>query len=172
MSQSTVTLGQAIDQILSALEGFDQKARETIIGTVCAHLGVASASAIPPVTPPPPPVESPRDTHDGPVRHGRVIDVRTLKEQKQPKSAVQMACIVAYYLNEHAHAPDKKGTVKTEDLEKYFKQAGYKLPQKLNQVLVDAKAAGYFDSPSRGEYKLNAVGYNLVAHTMPTAAAK
>ncbi len=79
-----------------------------------------------------------------------------------------MACLVAFYLQEHAPEPDKKTTVTTQDLEKYFKHGGFKLPMKLNQVLVDAKAAGYFDSAGRGEYRLNAVGYNLVAHSLPT----
>jgi hypothetical protein len=37
----------------------------------------------------------------------------------------------------------------------------------MAQVLIDAKASGYFESASRGEYKLNAVGYNLVAHNLP-----
>ena len=99
------------------------------------------------------------------------MDIRSLKEQKQPKSAVQMACLVAYYLNEHASDGDKKATVKIEDMEKYFKQGGYKLPQRIGQLLVDAKAAGYFDSAGRGEYRLNAAGYNLVAHGMPTSQA-
>jgi hypothetical protein len=99
-----------------------------------------------------------------------VVDIRKLKEEKQPKSAIQMACLVAYYLSEHAPESEKKTTVKIEDLEKYFKQANYKLPQKISQLLVSAKGAGYFDSPGRGDYKLNAVGYNLVAHSMPTTS--
>ena len=78
-----------------------------------------------------------------------------------------MACVVAFYLQELAPEADRKEIINTSDLEKYFKQAGFKLPTKLPQVLVDAKGAGYFDVASRGEYKLNAVGYNLVAHSLP-----
>ncbi len=78
-----------------------------------------------------------------------------------------MACVVAYYLTELASADERKDSVSTQDLEKYFKQAGFKLPQKMEQVLPDAKRSGYFETAGRGEYKLNAVGYNLVAHNLP-----
>jgi hypothetical protein len=32
---------------------------------------------------------------------------------------------------------------------------------------VNAKNAGYFESAGGGRYKLNTVGYNLVAHNLP-----
>ena len=95
------------------------------------------------------------------------LDIRTLREQKKPDSARQMACIVAYYLLEHAPESDKKHTITTGDIEQYFKQAGYKLPTKLEQLLIDCKGAGYFEAVARGEYKLTRVGYNLVTHSMP-----
>ena len=78
-----------------------------------------------------------------------------------------MACLVGFYLQELAPEGERKETITTPDLEKYFKQAGFRLPADIGQILKDAKAAGYFDAPARGEYKLNAVGYNLVAHNMP-----
>ena len=80
-----------------------------------------------------------------------------------------MACVVAYYLQAVAPITERKQEISTPDLEKYFKQAGYPLPKKLGQVLIDAKAAGYFDATDRGAYKLNAVGYNLVVHSLPRA---
>lgn len=78
-----------------------------------------------------------------------------------------MACIVAFYLLDHAPDAEKKQTITSADLEKYFKQAGYKLPKKLEQLLIDCKGSGYFEAVSRGEYKLTRVGYNLVTHSMP-----
>jgi hypothetical protein len=41
----------------------------------------------------------------------------------------------------------------------------------MQQVLPDAKAAGYFDSVDRGKYKLTRVGYNLVTHSLPKVGA-
>jgi hypothetical protein len=82
-----------------------------------------------------------------------------------------MACLVAYYLQEHAPDSERKQAITTADIDKYFKQAGFKLPQRSQQLLPDAKAAGYFDSVGRGEYKMNAVGYNLIVHNLPAKSA-
>ena len=81
-----------------------------------------------------------------------------------------MACVVAFYLQELAPADERKQTVTIVDIEKYFKQAQFKLPIKLDMVLVSAKAAGYFEVVARGEYKLTRVGYNLVTHGLPKAS--
>jgi hypothetical protein len=114
--------------------------------------------------------ELPDVVPSAPTKPAAIMDIRTLKEQKKPASARQMACIVAFYLQELAPAPEKKESVNASDLDKYFKQAGFKLPGKMSQVLIDLKAAGYLDIVARGEYKLNAVGYNLVAHNLPGSA--
>jgi hypothetical protein len=167
MSAEKLTLGKAIDLLLSALEPLDEVSRETALLAVSRQLNIAGrvgpavvqqAPAID-VGHPVPPLHAPP-----PMQR---VDIRTLKEQKQPNSAKQMACVVAYYLKELANAEERKDSISTADLEKYFKQAGFKLPTAIAQVLVDAKSSGYFESTTRGEYKLNAVGYNLVAHNLP-----
>ena len=40
--------------------------------------------------------------------------------------------------------------------------AGFRLPNVLKNVLPNAASAGYLENVSRGEYRLNPVGYNLV----------
>ncbi len=178
MTRNKLSLGQAIDQIIGALEALESEARRTAVETVCAHLkitiGAATGgrpadpkalalkedssgrpAAVPPIAPPAP--RSP-------------TDIRSLRTEKNPRSAREMACVVAFYLQELAPEGERKETVSTADLEKFFKQAHFKLPEKLAQVLVDAKGSGYFDSAARGAYKLNAVGYNLVAHKLPATA--
>lgn len=84
-----------------------------------------------------------------------------------------MACVVAYYLKELAPQTEQKNTVIAKDLEKYFKQAKFILPKTIQQILPDAKQSGYFESATgKGEYSLNAVGYNLVAHNLPKNKSK
>lgn len=78
-----------------------------------------------------------------------------------------MACIVAYYLQNIVPAEERKESIAAEDVDKYFRQASYPLPKAKRQLLINAKSSGYFDSAGRGAYKLNAVGYNLVAHSLP-----
>lgn len=169
MTETKLTLGKAIDQIVEALQHFDNRDRVAILNTVCAHLQIEgdrqAQSAQPEV----------RTLRDAESHASKVsqkpedgLDIRTLRTQKAPTSARQMACLVAYYLQEHAPDGERKDTITTADLEKYFKQAGYKLPEKLEQLLIDSKKSGYFDSSKRGEYKLTRVGYNLVTHNMPS----
>jgi len=75
-----------------------------------------------------------------------------------------MAAIVAYYISEIAGI---KHTISTADIERYFKQAAFKLPKKIQQTLPNAAAAGYFEAEGNGAYRLNPVGYNLVVHGLP-----
>ena len=78
-----------------------------------------------------------------------------------------MAALVAYFLSEMAREADRKDAIGTPDLEKYFKQAGFRLPKVISKVLPNAAAAGYFEAVGNGLYRLNAIGYNLVVHGLP-----
>jgi hypothetical protein len=165
MADAKPTVGAAIDEITKALETFDTHERHTILTTVCALLKITLPSN---AGPPGAVVDTPRvaELPRAPLSSSALspdIDIKTLKNQKQPVSAREMACVVAYYLSEIEQQP----TINAADIEKYFKQAGYKVPLAVEQVLPDAKKAGYFELVSRGVYKLNRVGYNAVVHSMP-----
>jgi hypothetical protein len=96
-----------------------------------------------------------------------VQDIRSLKEAKAPKSANEMAALVAYYVSELAGGTERKAQIDKNDIERYFKGAGFKLTSKAGQTLVNAKHAGYLDPGTEaGQYKLNPVGYNLVVHRL------
>lgn len=102
----------------------------------------------------------------GVVYSGQVHDIRTLKETKNPSSANEMAALVAFYVSEVAPVNERNQAIAKADIEKYFKSAGFKLPADANFTLVNAKNAGYLDAIGGGKYKLNPVGYNLVAHRL------
>jgi hypothetical protein len=162
MSAEKKTLGQAIDEIVAALSSLDEKARPTAIAAACAHMGL-DRPAVSTGAPLSPPLSSPRPS--SPPQ--RPTDIRSLKEEKQPENAKEMACVVAYYLQQLAPDSERKDTVTTDDMAKYFKQAHFPLPKQIRQLLIDARHSGYFDPADRGTYRLNAVGYNLVAHALP-----
>jgi len=170
VTQNKPTLGQAIDQVVAALDPLEPGARKTALAAVCAHLGIDLETSAPPASgesaAPDDSSTAEKPANTG-THHKIRKDIRSLKDEKKPTTAKEMACLVAFHLQEHAADDEKKGAITTADLEKYFKQAGFKLPQRMQQVLPDAKGSGYFDSVGRGEYKLNAVGYNLVAHNLP-----
>jgi hypothetical protein len=169
MSDKKPSLGQAIDQIIESLEPLELTARQTAIEAACSHLGL--------VVPFDKGTErannGQRENDAGSFNGRQVVDIRSLKDQKIPKNASQMACLVAYYLQELAPQHEQKQSINSADLLKYFKQAGFKLPKVMTQILPDAKSSGYFDPGSaKGEYILNAVGYNLVAHNLPQSSGK
>lgn len=155
---------QAIKTLLTALEPLDQKVRGSVLDYVMRRLGIAApqvAPSLPITTPSLPPGETQRSPGQ--------VHIRDLVRQKQPRNAVEMATIVAYFLSHVASAANRKDTVNTKDIETYFKIGEFKLPTKPRFTLPNSKQAGYLDSVGGGEYKLNPVGYNLVVHSMPRA---
>jgi hypothetical protein len=106
------------------------------------------------------------------VSSSRQVSIKDLKEEKLPESSNQMAAIVAFYLQEVAPENERESTITASDIEKYFKQARFNLPKNIRMALPNAAAAGYLDSVGGGAYKLNPVGYNLVAHGLPRDPSK
>src|SRR5262245_12163306 len=91
-----LTLGQAIDQVITALVAFNAADQQTILRAVYAHLNISGPAGAP--------------THDEPPRGEQAaalppragkgeyagMDIKTFKELKNPSSARQMACVVAF----------------------------------------------------------------------------
>jgi hypothetical protein len=157
---------QAIEALIKALTPLDREARERVLEYTFKRLDLTRAT---PEIRPSAVVEARPPSDSSPKPLASVSDIRSLRAQKQPRSANEMAALVAYYLSELAPESERRDVVSTADIEKYFKQAGHQLPRVPAQTLKNAAAAGYFDSAGRGAYKLNPVGYNLVAHNLPRA---
>ncbi len=162
----------AIKSVADALESLTPEQQRHVIDYVTEALGITTVhgGAAAPSRPPLTPAETPRIEARAPSR-GQT-DIRTLKDEKQPRSANEMAALVAYYISELLPAGERKDSITTGDIDKYFKQAPYPLPARVAQTLPNAASAGYFDSVGRGQWRLNPVGYNLVAHNMPTGSSE
>jgi hypothetical protein len=157
----------AIKKCLKAIQDLDSEARKRVVGYLIERIGVDIKSndlesttkrSLPGVDKKPNRKTSPDE---------KILDIRSLKEKKEPETAIEMAVLIAYYLSEYAPIDERRSTVSTDDLENYFKQAAFPLPSSLRDVLPNAKKAGYMDNVSRGEYKLTPVGYNLAVHGLP-----
>lgn len=157
---------KAMNTLVAALTPLKEEQRLRALDYVLRRfnataLQTSAPKASPTVTPPPHHAIPPQTPGTGLIH-----DIRTLKETKIPKSANEMAALVAYYVSELAPEGDRKNEITKSDIERYFKTAGFNLPADAFFTLVNAKNAGYLDSAGRGQYKLNPVGYNLVAHRM------
>lgn len=162
---------QAIQTVLAALDPLDDDQRRRVMDYAGKRYGFPATTPdfippsaslttreLAPTTPgaPPPPLAT---------------DIRALKVAKSPRAAIEMAVLVAYYLSELAPHDDQKNSITRRDIEKYFKQAGYRLPSAPQYTLPNAAAAGYFTSAGHGSWRLNPVGYNLAVHGLPTEGA-
>lgn len=157
---------EAIRTVLSALEPLDAAARESVLDYVCKRLNIQRAAPLSLSTTPQinPPSIAATPVHPAASQQ---VHIKDFKEEKQPRTAIEMAALVAYYLENLAPGGDRKDSVGPEDLDTYFKIAEFKLPAQQRFTLVNARNAGYFDLVGGGKYKLNAVGHNLVVHSMP-----
>jgi len=157
----------AIGPLLKALDPLEPKARQSVLDYVMKrleiHLPTTQAGALPPDKSLLPPGEPPITTRE-PIGQ---VHIKDLVRDKKPRSAIEMATLVTYYLSYKAPQNERKQTVNNKDIDTYFKIADFKLPSQPKFTLPNTKGAGYLDSVGDGEYKLNPVGYNLVVHSMP-----
>lgn len=156
---------EAIKTVLNALDPLDEETRANVLEYVLKKLkldiGQLSSSgqgAIPETGGSPQNSNSESETP---------IHIEKFKELKQPKTDMEMAVLVAYYLQYVAPPEEKKLVLSNDDLDTYFKIANYPIPGGMIHLLKNTKNAGYLDQAAHGQYKLNAVGYNLVKHNMP-----
>lgn len=167
MSESYDKEVEAMGILLKTLGPLDPKARKAVLGYVATRLEITPlGDGEPPVDTTPdstPPGETPA-TEDSAKDECHISE---LAAKKQPRSAIEMAVLVAYYLSHKAPKAERKQTISTEDLTTYFKIADFKLPASPQYTLPNTKNAGYLDSAGSGEYKLNPVGYNLIVHSLP-----
>ena len=97
----------------------------------------------------------------------RPADIKSFVDSKRPKSDVQFATVVAYYYRFETSAENRKDSIDAEVLREAARLAGRRRPPKPLMTLNNAKILGYLDSSDRGQFRINSVGENLVAMTLP-----
>jgi hypothetical protein len=164
-----ITFGRAIDTLLSALEPLDAATRGAALRAVCDKLGIniegpsERAGQQERVAEP----QDMRREPASPAKNPASTDIRTFAQEKSPQSLTEKVALVAHYLAELAPQGDKKDSIDKEDIRRYFKQAGFPLPNRPDQTLVDGLHAGYLERVEQGRYRLSPVGDNLVVHRLP-----
>jgi hypothetical protein len=162
---------QAIEAVLRALEPLEPPARNRVLGYVFNRLGLTTPTEV--LGGPAAGSAGAGSAQAAVVPSGsptQFTDIRTLADTKKPSTVQERVALTAFYLSELAPSAERKEEFSAKDLTRYLKQANLPIPARPRQALLDAKNAGYLDSGSaRGTYRLNPVGYNLVAHRLPAA---
>jgi len=97
----------------------------------------------------------------------RAADIKSFADSKQPKSDVQFATVVAYYYRFEAAPENRQDSINAQTLQEAARLAGRRRPPDPKTTLNNAKRLGYLDSADRGQFRINSVGENLVAMTLP-----
>jgi hypothetical protein len=149
--------------IFDQLKDLTPERQQRVLRWISEGLGVTSATTPPvgnlaaqPPTAPPPAVLSTGTT-----------DIKSFIAAKSPKSDQQFAASVAYFYRFEAPPAQKRDSVNGDLLQEAARLAGRKRLANPRVTLNNAKAAGYLDSSSPGEFAVNSVGENLVAMTLP-----
>jgi len=95
------------------------------------------------------------------------MDIKRFTEDKAPKSDQQFTAVVAYYYQFEAPPAQRRDSIDAAIMKEAARQAGRPQVAQWYFTLNNAKTAGYLDAVGKGAFKLNAVGENLVAITLP-----
>jgi hypothetical protein len=164
-STSTKSEFIAAEEIKAILDGRNKTEQERILRWVSESIGAVAGQI---VTPQPSVAASPTAQVSPPLGAARRKDIKTFVGEKAPKNDVQFAAVAAYFYRFEASEAERKDVIVPEDLQTAGRQArGYGFT-KPHMTLNNAITLGYFDRAGRGEFKLNAVGENLVAMTLPS----
>jgi hypothetical protein len=157
---------QAAEEIKNIVQGKDIAEVEKIFRWVTESLGLkepAKTAENPAITTPP---GGSGMAHASPL--GAIPkDIRSFVQEKAPKKDIQLAATIAYYFLFVASEKNRKETISAKDLNEACRQARSFGLKDAGDTLNNAMKQGYFDRATRGNFKLNSVGENLVAMALP-----
>ncbi len=159
----------AVRTIVSALQPFEPGDQRRIIRWSMEKIGLSVATAGEGREAPSSRSNEERDVTGKPHPTG-TRDIRTFISEKNPTTDNQFAAAVAYYYRFEAPESERKDSITAEDLQEACRRVGRHRLNKPSQTLVNAHAVGLVDKAERGSYRINAVGENLVAMTLPSGA--
>lgn len=162
--QSDFMAAEAIKGILSDRE---QSEQQRILRWVCESLDLPFKLAQPHASVTHSQQQDHPDQPSNPDTSSQQVDIRTFVQQKQPDSDVQFVAATAYYHRFLAPPADRKDAINTEDLQTAARLAQRPVFKTPSVPMNNSVQQGYMDRAGRGAYRLNAVGENLVAMTLP-----
>jgi hypothetical protein len=160
---------QAVRTLVDTLTPFEAADQERILRWVREKLQLPASEtgSAPSKTQPESPGVSPeRDRSDGSRR-----DIKSFVSEKNPSSDMQFAATVAYYFAFEAPPGERKDSITADDLQDACRQVDRHRLKRPIKTLHNAHASGLLDKAGeRGAFKINTVGENLVAVTLPSGS--
>lgn len=156
--------------IFDQLKDLPAERQQRVLRWVAEGLGVAPGALA--LAPPPQPAGGSHPPQVPPVSPpaSPATDIKTFIAAKTPKSDMQFAAAVAYFYRFDAPPAERRDSIDGTALQEAARLAGRRRLSNPRVTLNNAKAAGYLDSSTRGEFTINSVGENLVAMTLPGGA--
>lgn len=156
----------AAKAIVDALSKLDKPSQALAMRFAAETLGLqlmsqsqqppAPASQLPALTPP----------GGGGATHS--TDIKQFTMARAPKTDQQFAAVVAYFYRFEAPESERKETIDKDTLKEAIRLVGGRhQPRDPFATLNNAKNSGYLDSVGSGQFRINAVGENLVAMALP-----
>lgn len=162
----------AAKAVADQLAGMDKDRQQRILRWVAESLSLQLGAGI--ALPPVPAGGAPQSREGTPSQVGGIqqrpattSDIKSFVELKKPKSDVQFATVVAYYYRFEAPQDARRDAIDASGLQDAARLAGRRRPPSPKATLNNAKTLGYLDSAERGQFRINSVGENLVAMTLP-----
>lgn len=158
---------EATRLVVETLSKFDSADQKRIVRWACEKLGIdvfgSTTIKSEPIEsadkPTPPPIES---------RRG-VADIKSFVAEKAPATDMQFATTIAYYYAFEAPEVDRKSSITADDLQTACRLLGRARFQNPAQTLINTCYNGLLDkAEERGAYRINTVGENLVAVSLPS----
>jgi len=156
-------------KVAEQLKGLDRQWQQRILRWVSESLGLEGREARQASSAPEPAILNAPDlaqVASAPQASGRK-DIKSFMEEKKPKSDNQFAAAVAFYYRFEAPDSERRESIDAETLQEATRLAGRKRLSNPTMTLVNAKNQGYLDKLGKGEFRINSVGENLVAMTLP-----
>jgi hypothetical protein len=94
-------------------------------------------------------------------------NIKSFVDSKQPKSDNQFATVVAYYHRFVAPPNERMDDIDGDVLQDAARKAPWDRFKRPDKTLGNAVAQGYLDRIGGGRFRINSVGENLVAMTLP-----
>lgn len=153
--------------IFDQLKDLPSERQQRVLRWVSEGLGVP----LPMVAPPSPKIAGSLHSVQGPPAIGSATgsgtDIKSFIASKSPKSDNQFAAAVAYFYRFEAPPAERRDQIDGDILQEATRLTGRKRLSNPRATLNNAKAAGYLDGATPGEFTINSVGENLIAMTLP-----